>query len=180
MGLKGSGAADWLARAQIDVPPQANSWSSWETDAGGSSWSLAARLGSSEFLLEEDGDAGCVRHLMRELGNGRDHVYPVLREDRAIVLGGRGGLDVLAQTCNVDFGALRINERPVVLTLMIGVTVLVVPQRDGEGVRYRIWCDPSFGRYLWHTLQGIVAEAGGGELTLEQLRAGPAGARNQS
>jgi sarcosine oxidase subunit gamma len=169
MGLKGAGAADWLTCAKIDVPSQANSWKALEAGSTASSWGLVARLGSSEFLLEEDADAARVRHLTRELGSRRDHVYPVLREDRAIVLGGRGALDVLAQTCNVDFGALRLDERPAVLTLMVGVAVLVVPQRDGEGVRYRIWCDPSFGRYLWRTLCSIVVEAGGGVLRLDQL-----------
>jgi sarcosine oxidase subunit gamma len=42
------------------------------------------------------------------------------------------------------------------MTLMAGVSVLVLPQNlggtAGAETIYRIWCDPSFGSYLWETL----------------------------
>lgn len=173
MGLKGPAAADWLARARIGVPEQANSWALLESGDGSSSWNLLARLGWSEFFLEEDASSPRLRWLSNELATGQPHVYPVLREDRAFVLGGRGAEQVLAQMCNVNFSGLPLDANPVVLTLMIGVAVVVVPQREREGCRYRIWCDPSFGRYLWGTLEEIVAAAGGGRVGIEQLRDGP-------
>jgi sarcosine oxidase subunit gamma len=78
----------------------------------------------------------------------------VLREDLAVVLGGARADEVLAQVCNVNFAALAARE--VVMTLMIGVSVLVIPQRMDEGLVYRIWCDPSFGSYLQSGLEQVV------------------------
>jgi sarcosine oxidase subunit gamma len=99
-------------------------------------------------------------------------VYPVLREDWAFRLGGDQVHDVLAQVCNVNFAALPLASRPVIMTLMIGVAVLVVPQsvggRDGAAGQigaaerhYRIWCDPTFGPYLGESLGAVVIECGG-------------------
>ena len=169
LGLKGPMAAAWLGHAQVPVPELANSWTSMEPAGGASPWSLVARLGSTEFLIEMDSDSPRLRELNRTLGEGHDHVYPVLRQDRALVLGGKGAEDVLAQVCNVDFASLPLESNPVVLTLMTGVAVVVVPQAEREGRRYRIWCDPSFGRYLWSTLRAIVVESGGDELGIGQL-----------
>ena len=171
IGLKGALAADWLAQAQIAVPDQPNTWAS--LDPADTSWSIVARLGSSEFFLEEDAGAARIRELASALADGQRRVYPVLREDRAFVLGGHDAESVLAQVCNVNFSGLALDAQPAVLTLMAGVAVLVVPQRHDAGRRYRIWCDPSFGHYLWSTLKNIVQEAGGEQLDIEQLRGGP-------
>ncbi len=170
LGLKGPAAAYWLGHAQVPIPERANSWVSLELSGGASPWTLVARLGLTEFFIETDPDSPRLRELAQALGNGHDHVYPVLREDRALVLGGKGAEDVLTQVCNVDFASLALESNPVVLTLMTGVAVVVVPQAEREGRRYRIWCDPSFGRYLWNTLRAIVVESGGDELGIGQLR----------
>jgi sarcosine oxidase, subunit gamma len=64
--------------------------------------------------------------------------------------------------CSVNFAALPLESRPLIMTLMIGVAVLVVPQRAaGEERRYRIWCDPTFGPYLGVSLSEVVIECGG-------------------
>jgi len=89
-------------------------------------------------------------------GPGFAGAYPVLREDLALVLGGDRVTEVLAQVCNVNFNALDIGQRPIVMTLMVGVSVLVLPQQQPDGAIYRIWCDPSFGAYLWETLEEVV------------------------
>ena len=68
--------------------------------------------------------------------------------------------DALAQVCNIDFARLDLARAPVIMTLMIGVTVLVLPEAAGYGRRYRIWCDPSFGEYLEHQLSVIIGAAG--------------------
>jgi sarcosine oxidase, subunit gamma len=171
MGLKGPRAADWLMEAKISVPAQPNSW---QPTNPANSWDVIARLGSTEFFLEEDASNPRIATLIDELGVGAPHVYPVLREDRALVLGGHGvESSVLAQVCNVDFAGLDLASNPVVMTLMIGVAVLVVPQAHEPARRYRIWCDPSFGQYLWSTLEHIVGEAGGERLDIGELRGGP-------
>jgi sarcosine oxidase, subunit gamma len=91
----------------------------------------------------------------------RSGVYPVLREDCAWSLSGTGAEAMLAEVCNINFAALQVAAHPVIMTLMIGVSVLIVPQ-DMAGTRqYRIWCDPTYGPSLGETLQGVVEECGG-------------------
>jgi hypothetical protein len=88
-------------------------------------------------------------------------VYPVLREDAAFLLAGEGSQEVLAQVCNVNFADLGLDSRAIIMTLMIGVSVLVVPEGVGAQSRYRIWCDPTFGHYLGDSLGAVVIECGG-------------------
>jgi sarcosine oxidase subunit gamma len=161
-GLKGPNAAAWLEREGIPVPGQPNTWLPL---AGGG---LVARLATSEFLVE-DGRHACAPRLRASLAHGTAGVYPVLRCDASLLLAGRGALDVLAQTCNVHFAALDLAQRPLVLTLMVGVAVLVVPQWHGTSPRYRIWCDPTLGPYLTRTLLDIVIQEGGTAAEPERL-----------
>jgi sarcosine oxidase subunit gamma len=44
---------------------------------------------------------------------------------------------------------------------MAGVSVLVLWQQTDAGLCYRIWCDSTFGPYLWETLLEIAGEMGG-------------------
>jgi sarcosine oxidase subunit gamma len=174
LGLKGPRAADWLVTQGIDVPATPNTWTqsantrAQSEDGTAADALLAARLGAAEFFLE-DGAAGTVlKRIFPALDGNPPGVYPVLREDWAFGLGGEGVHDVLAQVCNVNFAALPLDARPLIMTLMIGVAVLVVPQimvsggRGGAAERrYRIWCDPSFGPYLGESLGAVVIECGG-------------------
>jgi sarcosine oxidase subunit gamma len=50
------------------------------------------------------------------------------------------------------------------MTSMVGVGVTVVPRRAGETTEFNVWCDPSFGLYLWSTLVEIAQEMGGGAI----------------
>ena len=125
-----------------------------------------ARLGAAEFFLEESAAGTTLKRLSPSLNERPRGVYPVLREDSAFHLAGEGVHDVLAQVCNVNFAALTLDSHPVIMTLMIGVAVLVLPQAvrsGGETLerRYRIWCDPTFGPYLSESLSAVVNECGG-------------------
>lgn len=159
-GLKGPRAAAVLESAGIAVPTRANSWaplSAAETDR---SWSVVGRLGATEFFIEEAGAAPRIAALEALVARGIEGAWPVLREDSALVLGGGAADAVLAQVCNVDLGAL-LGTQAVVMTSMIGVGVLVLPQvNDDEGPVYRIWCDPSYGAYLWDELEKLVSTTG--------------------
>ena len=168
LGLKGPCAAAWLAAEGVAVPVRVNTWSRLR---GGLADVLIARLGASEFFLEAQ-DRGAFAALTAGLAAEPAGVYPVLREDFAFRLSGPGVHDVLAQACNVDFAGLDLEARPVIMTLMIGVAVLIVPQSaSGPGVaaqrpepkerEYRIWCDPTFGPYLAESLGEVVSECGG-------------------
>ncbi len=89
-------------------------------------------------------------------------VYPVLRQDAALIVGGSRLDELLRQTCNVNFRPLDPASRPVVLTSMVGVGVTVIPEVRNGLPAARIWCDGTYGHYLWETLLGIAVELGGG------------------
>jgi len=157
VGVKGPRAAEAIKQLGLAVPARPNTWAPLRAQDRDDSWNVVGRLGFTEFFVEERGDAAGVTALEALAAGESAGVYPVLREDTALVLGGEGAADVLAQVCNVDFDALEIAQRPVVMTLMVGVGVLVLPQVSLEdGAIYRIWCDPSFGQYLWETLENTV------------------------
>jgi sarcosine oxidase subunit gamma len=167
LGLKGPRAAEWLVAQGIDVPATPNTWTHSD-EAIAADALLVARLGTAEFFLE-DGTAGTtLKRISPALGKYPPGVYPVLREDWTFRLRGERVHDVLGQVCNVNFAALSLDSRPLIMTLMIGVAVLVVPQSGvvgGQGAaagrHYRIWCDPTFGPYLGESLGAVVIECGG-------------------
>jgi sarcosine oxidase subunit gamma len=162
-GVKGPRAAEWLVGRGVALPMTPNSWS-YSAAAGDPQGVLVARLGSSEFFLEQAATATVAGPgAAAQRGAG---VYPVLREDAAFCLSGEGVHEVLAQVCNVQFEALALDSHPVIMTLMIGVAVLVVPEETGNGAprgdrRYRIWCDPTYGPSLGETLGIVVVDCGG-------------------
>lgn len=172
IGLKGPEAAQWLRERGVEVPAVPNSWRS----LGDSSVDLIARLGAAEFFIEQAASApGLIEQLASELAAPLHGVYPALREDRAFVLFGNDAEEVLSQVCNIDFRGMSRAPRPVVMTMMIGVAVLVIPQEGKLGtvsegsaaheanVGYRIWCDPSYGDYLWSSLQDVMRGTNVGE-----------------
>ncbi len=173
LGLKGPRAEEWLAANAVRVPAAPNTWTLVATtadaagaadmgaaDAGADAAGalLVARLGTAEFFLEGAATVPALRRMTAVLEAGAAGVYPVLREDWCLQLRGEQVHEVLAQVCNVDFAALRLDAHPLIMTLMIGVAVLVVPQ---EAQRCRLWCDPTFGPYLSESLGAVVIECGG-------------------
>ena len=155
-GCKGPRAADWLSGQGLAIPVAPNTWSAAADGA------VVARLGTSEFFIEEGAAGATLQPLASAFAAAAvSGVYPVLREDWAFMLRGDDVEVLLAQLCNVDFVALDHARSPVVMTLMVGVAVLVVPQATAAGRQYRLWCDPTYGPYLGSTLQGVVGECAG-------------------
>jgi sarcosine oxidase subunit gamma len=155
-GVKGPAAAGWLAALDLPVPAQPNSWNRLP-EAG-----LIARLGLTEYLVE--GDASAVDALMQTCRSAG--VYPVLRQDASFALCGERVNELLLQTCNVDFRTLDAEPSKLVLTSMAGVGVTILSIRSGC---YRLWCDGTYGIYLWDTLVGIAEELRGGCIGLDAL-----------
>jgi sarcosine oxidase subunit gamma len=157
LGLKGPRAPEWLAAQGIVLPAAPNTWAHSDT-------LLVARLGQLEFFLEGSVAGAALKRIASSLNQRPAGAYPVMREDWAFQLGGDRVHDVLAQVCNVNFASLPIHSHPVIMTLMIGVAVLVVPQAVQGGAderQYRIWCDPTYGAYLGESLGAVVVECGG-------------------
>jgi len=161
VGVKGPRAAEALKQLGLAVPTRPNCWAPMRDQDRDDSWNVVGRLGFTEFFVEERGEAAGVVALERLTAENFTGAYPVLREDLGLVLGGDRVTEVLAQVCNVNFNALDIGQRPIVMTLMVGVSVLVLPQQQPDGAIYRIWCDPSFGAYLWETLEEVVQKMPG-------------------
>jgi sarcosine oxidase subunit gamma len=160
-GYKGPAAQAWLAERDLPIPPQPNAWLGLDSGA------LIARLGRSEFLIEDAvGGGRCAQLASHAPGPG---VYAVLRQDAELVLVGERTGDLLLQTCSVDFSSLDPAAHPVVLTSMVGVGVTVIPQAAGSRVHYRIWCDGTYGGYLWETLLEVARDLGGGPVGLQAL-----------
>jgi sarcosine oxidase subunit gamma len=161
IGMKGPQAERWLADRGIVLPSAPNSWAG--STAAGNSTLLVARLGTTEFFLEDAAEGTVLPGIRGGLEESPSGVYPVLREDAAFQLSGDGVHDLLAQVCNVHFAGLALDSRPVIMTLMLGVAVLVVPHlcASDASPRYRIWCDPTFGPFLGEAVGGVVVESGG-------------------
>ncbi len=162
-GLKGPGAEAWLKSTGIEPPAGINQW------APLGELSLVARLATSEFLIEDNIGQDYADRIRAQLGRGVPGVTPVLRQDAEIAFTGPRVNELLLQTCSVNFAALDLSTRPIVMTSMIGVSVLVVA-RAYEGVPfYQIWCDGTYGVYLWEHVLEIAQELGGGAVGLSAL-----------
>jgi sarcosine oxidase subunit gamma len=162
-GVKGAGASAWLESYSVSVPNRPNTW--LPLPEGG----IVARLGLTEFLIEDGLHSHIAPQLTTACQSPPEKVYPVLRQDAAIALSGAAVNELLLQTCNVNFRALSLSDRPVVLTSMVGVTVTILPgERDGLPF-YRVWCDGTFGAYLWRTLMAIAQELGGSAVGIDQI-----------
>ena len=72
-GLKGPRAAEWLEARRIALPAAPNQWVSG-ADTGTSDALLVARLGSSEFFLEDGSGGDRVRDLELALESGQPGV----------------------------------------------------------------------------------------------------------
>lgn len=139
-GVKGPGAAAWLAQLGLPVPDAPNTWLPLN---GG----LIARLGLTEFLVEGPESA----RLATPISHG---VYPVLRQDTALVLKGARLNDLLLETCSVNFLAIDRTTRPALLTSIVGVGVTAIP----DGDELRLWCDSTYGEWFLDTLRSVAAE----------------------
>ena len=161
-GLKGPGAEPWLAARGFTMPATANSWQVTEDV-----W--VGRLCTSEFLIEGLGAAQQrVLEAAQKLSaaDRPQGVYPVARQDLVISLQGSALCEVLRQICSVDFAPLLAaagrGGGALVLTSMMGVSVIAAPQLSADESELTLWIDPSFALYFWSTLLAVAAEFGGG------------------
>jgi len=143
-GVKGPGAAAWLQSIGLPTPDVPNQWLPLE---GG----LIARLGVTEFLVE--GPASAM--LDAPISHG---VYPVLRQDTMLVVKGERLNDLLLETCSVNFLALDLAARPVVLTSIVGVGVTAIPGKEAGVPTLQLWCDSTYGDWLLETLEEVANE----------------------
>lgn len=160
-GAKGPGAAAWLNALGIATPERPNSY--LRMDDG----TLVLRMGNTEFLVEDvAGGSRAATMLATAPGAG---VYPVPRYDAALVITGRNAIELTRQTCAFDFASLSPSAQPLVMTSMVGVGVTAIALDGADGTYFRLWCDGTYGGYLWATLVEVAADLGGGAVGLDAL-----------
>ena len=86
----------------------------------------------------------------------------VEHEEATLLLTGRRSLEVLSQTCGINFREALPDK--VVFTRVAGVSCGVFTEAIREVPVYRIWVDPSYALYLWETLVEICHSLDGGEI----------------
>jgi sarcosine oxidase gamma subunit len=173
IGCKGPTAENWLAQQSITVPHAANRYS---VDSRGV---LAARLATSEFLFESmHHEASALTAVKRtlELAEMPTGVYPVLRQDFVIEISGHRAHDLFAQTCAVDLVPVERESSgtsgPVIMTSLIGVSVVLTCRTSGDGSCFTLWSDPSYSHYFWTQLLAIATELGGAADPASPIRSG--------
>jgi sarcosine oxidase gamma subunit len=174
VGCKGPAAEGWLASRGVTVPGGANRYS---IDSSGV---LSARLATSEFLLESvdeqsDNALTGVKHALSH-ADYPSGVYPVLRQDFVLEVSGLDVQQLFLQTCAVDLApvaaASGVDAGPLIMTSMIGVSVVLTCRQVAAGPRFTVWSDPSYSSYFWTQLLAIATGLGGGAHSESSIRRG--------
>ena len=141
-GIKGKGAEEFLKSQDIKLPEKYNS-------AVVDNEKIVMRLGVSEYLLE-----GVGVSKFYDLPKP-DKAYQVLRQDCCLLLRGAAIYKILSQSCAIDFVKANAKELPLFLTSMVGVGVTILLSEEEGLPEVRIYCDPTYGSYLFKTLLEI-------------------------
>lgn len=159
--IKGAAAANTLTAKGIELPSSANSWSRHDA-------TLIMRLGNTEFLLEDPIGIQQCKGLSEQLQSG-DGVHVVLRNDASFILSGELLDELLAQVCAINLSGPTLADNRLAMTSIAGVSVIVLRQEIAGRPLMRLWCDGTFGVYLWETLLEIIKELGGGPVGINQF-----------
>jgi sarcosine oxidase subunit gamma len=159
-GIKGPQAAAWLEKQGIKTPAEINSW------IEGAPNTLVLRLGGSEFLVEDQLNGNACEALSAFNQAKTAGAYRVAREDAAFILSGSQALNLLSELCVMDLRDQALVSDAVVMTQVAGISATLLRQDLAGQQVYRIWCDVSYGPYMWEMLLEIAQELGGGAVGL--------------
>jgi len=154
-GIKGAKAAEWLSGQGITLPESNNSW--LEISSG----SLLMRLGSSEFMIESQATEN-LPTLSNSDQFATPGVYKVQRADAAFIISGQQALNLLSELCTLDLKGEALSDNKLLMTQIAGISAILLKQSINGKEAYRIWCDGTYGHYLWEKLLEIATELGGG------------------
>ena len=154
LGVRGPNAEPWLREHSVPIPQDL--YDCCELDDHG----LCIRVGADEFFFESGPAAESVGRLAAALGSSVPGVWRVERQDATFLLTGSRALEVLAQTCGINFR--QAPDRRLIMSRLAGVSCAILPQPVDQVPIFRLWVDPSYAVALWETLNGIVDEFDGG------------------
>jgi len=162
-GVKGPNATQWLLERGIAIPTNPNAWTMCEQKT------LVLRLGSSEFLIEDQlGGSACSR--LASDTTRVASVYKVPRADAAFIVSGSEALNLFSELCSLDLREKSLAAKDLIMTQVAGISATIIRQTlNGEPV-YRVWCDGTYGPYMWEVLIEIATELGGGAVGLAQYQ----------
>jgi sarcosine oxidase, subunit gamma len=152
-GVKGTQAATWLAKHGVKIPAAPNTWVL-------SGQTLVMRLGSSEFLLEDQAGGETCKKLLADTLRVPG-VYKVPRADAAYLLDGSGVLNLLSELSALDLRENSLLENDVVMTQVAGISATILRQTINDETVYRLWCDGTYAAFMTHTLTEITVELEG-------------------
>lgn len=154
IGVKGPDAARLLADAGITIPATPNAIA--HSDAAPGNLSRCLRLGSSEFLLEQDSGAETIEMVRHRIKAAESRAWCVLRSDYSALLGGPALFERLARICAFDLSRMTTQPDQVVMTLTADVSVtLALESASTADLQLRLWADPSYGTYLEQVLSQL-------------------------
>jgi len=158
MGLKGPDAAALLQQAGVSAPTSPNRILALQVPSESGSTTLRVlRLGSTEFILEQDeGDStlAMVQSLARTAGL---RAWPVTRADCSLLISGDATFERLSRVCAFDFSQLGPQPDMAVMTLLADISVTFALEPGAQ--RLRLWADPGFATYVTQTLQSLSPDA---------------------
>ena len=153
IGIKGADAENFVADQGIDVPRAI--YESRQLADGG----LIVRLAMDEFILESGIAGGTVSEVSANLDAADGKVFRVERQEATFLLIGCRAIDVLAQSCGINFH--ETTARRLVLTRVAGVNAGVFPETIASQPAFRIWVDYTYALYLWEALVQICEDLDG-------------------
>lgn len=162
-GVKGPNAMQWLVERGVVIPASPNAWTMSEQKT------LVLRLGGSEFLLEDQLGGFVCNKLASDITRVAG-VYQVPRADAAFVVSGSETLNLFSELCSLDLREKSLADNQLIMTQIAGISATVIHQTlHGESI-YRIWCDGTYGAYMWEILMEIAVELGGGAVGLSHYQ----------
>ncbi len=154
LGIKGLNSDSWLRKQGIDVPE--TSYESRRLADDG----YIVRIAADEFFLESGPRNEVVLSVDAQLKSNGHPLVRVERQDATFLLVGSRAIEVLLQTCGVNFR--EVPSRYLVFTRVAGVSCAVLPELIEGLPAYRLWFDSSFAVSMWQTLSEICEDLNGG------------------
>lgn len=167
-GLKGRGAADFLASLIAALPQMPNK--ALVTRDG----SVVARLSNEEFLIlgSLDFDPQVVSDIEAATSSASDKAaYLLPRADShcLFALIGAAAADALAKLCAVDLRVRKFPPGSIAQTSIARVNGIIISSEFGPQPGFFILCDTASSEYLWSSIIAAIDAYGGSAVGLQSV-----------